>query len=57
MYIVRYKFLLRGTVVSTPNRVVQARALAGAFCCALGKGNLLLQCLSPPRCTTGYRGL
>ena len=27
----------------------------GSLCCVLGQDALLSQCLSPPRCTNGYR--
>ena len=39
----------------TPERAVQARALAGdIMCCVLGQDTLLSQCLSPLRCTNGF---
>ena len=42
-------------VRSTPERVVQVRALAEDIVFCSGQDTFLSQCLSPPRSITGYR--
>ena len=42
-------------VRSSPDRAVQVRVPPGTLHCVLGQDTLLSNCLSPPKCTNGYR--